>query len=172
MGSRCKILTASECKNKRNKVYVTIKVKSLGQRFLLLLHDNEYSKVNLKHVLVQVTMTERRTFDVRIEMMYGQECMDQPGMVVNPSRGQLINSGNEFTRERRKVCRSGTREHLIVGVGKESRALFGQGDCKGSTHYWNSLKYWEGLTGGRPSVYFPALIGQRDQEPEYSTFPN
>ena len=31
---------------------------------------------------------------------------------------------------------------------------------------------WEGLTGDRPPVKLPALIGQRDQEPEYSTVPN
>ena len=35
-------------------------------KFLLLLDD-------LKHVLVQVTMTERRTFDVRVEIVYGQD---------------------------------------------------------------------------------------------------
>ena len=32
-GIRCKILTASVCKSKRNKVYVTIKAKGLSQRF-------------------------------------------------------------------------------------------------------------------------------------------
>ena len=31
-GSRCKLLTASVCKNKRNKVYVTIKAKGLLNR--------------------------------------------------------------------------------------------------------------------------------------------
>ena len=61
---------------------------------------------------------------------------------------------------------------LIVGFLLFIKFLLVLHDCKGSTRYWNSLKYWEGLTGGRPSVYFPALIGQRDQEPEYSTFPN
>ena len=31
---------------------------------------------------------------------------------------------------------------------------------------------WEGLAGDWPPVFFPALIGQRDQEPEYSTVLN
>ena len=32
-GSRCKILLASVCKNRKNKVHVTKKAKGLGQRF-------------------------------------------------------------------------------------------------------------------------------------------
>ena len=50
------------------------------------------------------------------------------------------------------VWLSGNREHLIVGVGKQSRTLFGHGDCKGSTRYWNSLKDCWPCTGGLSAV--------------------
>ena len=56
------------------------------------------------------------------------------------------------------------------------------------THYWYKVSMFKlsgvyqnistavlfltPMAGGRPPVYFPALFGQRVQEPEYSTFPN